>query len=63
MAQRYTDPDARVNMALGYCPECGKHPDVHSPDTRFWVPRECSLTRVGVLDRIAEEIKRRDEEA
>ena len=52
MAQRYTHPVEREHMANNLCPECGMPAAMHSDDTRFWVPRRCDLTRVGVQDRI-----------
>lgn len=54
MAQRYTAPAAQERMANALCPECGSSPSNHSNDTRFWVPRQCDLTRVGVQERIAQ---------
>lgn len=52
MAQRYADPAARARMRNGLCPECGKYPEQHSDDPRFWVPRNCDLLPQGVRDRI-----------
>lgn len=52
-AQRYHLPVAHDRMAQNLCPECGAAPDTHSNDQRFWIPRGCDLTRVGVEDRIA----------
>ena len=53
-AQRYTHPTALQRMADQHCPECGLGLDTHSDDTRFWIPRHCDLTRVGVEQRIAQ---------
>jgi len=53
-AQSYADPIARKWMAGGRCPECGQSPRQHSNDSRFWIPRACSLLERGVLDRIAQ---------
>jgi hypothetical protein len=52
MAQRYSSPVARGRMAAGLCPECGDSPRTHSADPRFWVPRRCDLTPVGVVERV-----------
>jgi len=54
MAQRYTQQIPRERMVSGLCPECGLPPLPHLSDTRFWIPRQCDLTREGVLDRIAQ---------
>jgi hypothetical protein len=52
MTQQYTDFKAIASMRMGGCPECGRPPERHSPDNRFWIPRECDLTPKGVTDRI-----------
>jgi hypothetical protein len=54
MAQRYSSPAEHERMANYLCPECGFPPATHSSDMRFWVPRQCDLTRVGVQERIAQ---------
>ena len=41
-------------MAHQLCPECGQPVPMHSPDLRFWVPRLCDLTPIGVQERIAQ---------
>lgn len=54
MAQHYSQPVARERMAHNLCPECGGPVATHSNDLRFWMPRACDLTAVGVEDRIAQ---------
>lgn len=54
MAQRYAQPIPRERMAHGLCPECGQPAATHSNDLRFWMPRSCDLTAVGVADRVAQ---------
>lgn len=54
MTQRYTHPVALERMSHNLCPECGGPPLMHSGDLRFWIPRSCDLTPVGVEERIAQ---------
>lgn len=51
-AQRYKTVLAHQRMESGLCPECGLEVETHTPDIRFWIPRQCSLTPAGVQDRI-----------
>lgn len=53
MTQRYSSEVARARMSAGMCPECGQEPERHLADARFWIPRDCDLMPVGVVDRIA----------
>ena len=54
MAQRYMAAIALSRMDDGLCPECGRSPELHSADPRFWVraPTSCDLRTDGVNDRI-----------
>lgn len=54
MAQRYRPGVARDRMAIGACPECGRAPEMHGNDPRFWSPEnvDCDLREDGVRDRI-----------
>ena len=54
MAQRYTSQIAQGRMAAGNCPECGEKPAQHLSDSRFWIPRNCSLLPHGVTERIGQ---------
>lgn len=51
-AQRYTDPVARGRMVRGLCPECGEEVGKHVDDSRFWIPRVCTLLPRGVEERL-----------
>ena len=52
MAQRYHDDMSHWRMDNGNCPECGEKPAQHLSDSRFWIPRNCSLLPQGVTERI-----------
>jgi hypothetical protein len=54
MAQRYRPGVAHDRMALGACPECGRAPEMHGNDPRFWSPDniDCDLREDGVRERI-----------
>lgn len=54
MAQRYADDMSHWRMDNGNCPECSEKPSQHINDSRFWIPRNCSLTPAGVNERITQ---------
>lgn len=52
MTQRYASETAWARMLRRLCPECGQKPGEHLNAREFWMPRNCDLTRDGVVDRI-----------
>ena len=53
-AQRYRPGIAHQRMDIGACPECGRAPELHSDDLRFWSPEHirCDITPDGVRARV-----------
>ena len=57
MTQRYSDKLAQDRMEQRLCPECGRDPEVHSSEPRFWVHFDrCSLLPKGAQDRIIQHL-------
>lgn len=57
--QTYAGVRELARIREGKCPECGRGPEAHTGDNRFWMPgnQACGLLERGVRARIAWQLK------